>query len=176
VYGLSVVYGWVLSVVAARTGSGFYAELGRQLPGQLSYFMSGAFLYYFLPQFERHVKYFIFPSVLILVINRYIPLVLFEPFALACVVVFFGLFLYVGNFGRYGDFSYGIYILHFPIIQLVMHFKVFQASPWAFLAVCVTLTMVGAVAMWNFVEKKFLMGSSHYISTISGNPESARLS
>ena len=60
-------------------------------------------------------------AVSILAANMIYPLPLLEPFALATVVVFFGLFLYAGNFGKYGDFSYGFYILHFPVIQFLLH-------------------------------------------------------
>jgi peptidoglycan/LPS O-acetylase OafA/YrhL len=166
-YCLSIVYAWGLSVIAARTGSTFYTELARQLPGQLSYFMSGAFLFYFLPLFERYVKYFLIISVIILVINNYFSLIVLEPFALSCLVIFFGLFLYAGNFGRYGDFSYGIYILHFPIIQLTLHLWQSPANPWFFCVAVMSITLLGAMAMWHLVEKRFLTGSSHYVSATS---------
>jgi peptidoglycan/LPS O-acetylase OafA/YrhL len=170
VYCLSIGYAQLLTVVAERTGSGVYVELARQLPAQLCYFMAGAFCYYFLPLFERRVGYFLAFAVPILVINRLVyPLPLFEPFALASVVIFFGLFLYVGNFGKYGDFSYGFYILHFPTIQLILHFGWFQQSPWYFLITVIFITSVGAVAMWHLVEKRFLRRNSHYIVTTSSS-------
>ncbi len=168
-YCASVVYAQVLAAIAAHTGSGLYAELARQLPGQLCYFVAGAFLYYFLPLFERRLPYFLAFSVAVLVLNRFTPLPLLEPFALACVVVFFGLFLYVGNFGKYGDFSYGFYIVHFPIIQLLLFSGWFSERPWWFLLSVLSLTSLGAVAMWHLVEKHFLLRSSHYISgSVSG--------
>ncbi len=58
VYCTSIAYATLLESVAERTGSAAYAELARQLPGQLSYFMAGALFYYFLPYFERRVGYF----------------------------------------------------------------------------------------------------------------------
>ena len=118
IYILSVAYGSLLTWVASQTGSSMYLELARQLPGQLSYFTAGAFFYYFLPLFQRRRFYFLTGAVLVLIVNRFFSLPLLEPFALATVVVFFGLLCYVGNIGKFGDFSYGIYILHFPIIQL----------------------------------------------------------
>jgi peptidoglycan/LPS O-acetylase OafA/YrhL len=150
--------------------SALYVELGRQLPGQLSYFMAGAALYYFLPLFERRIEYFLLAAALILAANMSYPLPLLEPFALATVVVFFGLFLYVGNFGKYGDFSYGFYILHFPVIQLVLHAGWFRESPWYFLLAVMLITTICAIAMWHLVEKRFLLRSSHYLAatTLSG--------
>lgn len=162
-YGASVAYAAFFAELAARTDSTLYQELGRQLPGQLSYFMAGAFFYYFLPAFERYAGYFLAAAILTLVS----PPPLLEPLALAAVVVFCGLFLYLGNAGKYGDFSYGVYILHFPVIQLLLHGEWFGTSPWAFLAAAVTLTAAGAIAMWHLIEKPFLLRSSHYIEAVS---------
>ena len=171
IYCSSVAYAELFAAAAQRTGSVAYLELSRQLPGQLSYFMAGAALYYFLPLFERRIKYFLAAACLILTANISFPLPLLEPFALATVVVFFGLFLYVGNFGKYGDFSYGFYILHFPIIQIILHVGCFQESPLYFLVVVVLITAIAAIAMWHLVEKRFLLRSSHYVTAESSpNP------
>lgn len=164
-YCLSVTYAELFMAIAERSGSEIYLVLSRQLPGQLSYFIAGAAIYYFLPLFERYIKYFLVTAALIFVVNIKLPLSLLEPFALAIVVVFFGLFLYVGNFSKYGDFSYGIYILHFPVIQIILHMGWFQESPWYFLAVVVLITTVGAIAMWHLIEKRFLLRGSHYVAT-----------
>ena len=166
VYGLSVGYASLAMLLAARTGSGIYVEIGRQLPGQLAYFMAGAFLYYFLPLFERHRVYFLLPAASVLVINAVYPLPLLEPFALAVVVVFFGIFFYLGNFGRYGDFSYGFYILHFPVIQLFLYLGWFRGDPWLYLLAVIFTTLIGAIGLWHAVEKRFLFRSSHYIAAI----------
>lgn len=156
VYCASVWYALAFMSIAERTGVQLYAEFARQLPGQLSYFMSGAFLYYYLPLFERRTAYFLAAATAILIENSFYPLPLFAPFALATVVIFFGLFLYVGKFGKYGDFSYGAYILHFPVIQILLNTGSFAGKPWTFLATVVGITAVGAVAMWHLVEKHFL--------------------
>jgi len=172
-YCLSVAYVELFTAAAERTGSGIYLVLGRQLPGQLSYFMVGAALYYFLPFFDRYIKYFLLTAALIFAVNTVFPVSFLEPFALATVVIFFGLFLYVGNFGKYGDFSYGIYILHFPVIQLILHVGWFRESPWYFLVTVVFITTIGAIAMWHLVEKQFLLRSSHYVAVTTLSVESA---
>ena len=165
IYLLSINYAVLFTTIAERTHSGLYLELSRQLPGQLCYFIAGAFFYYFLSLFERKVGYFLITALLILVANRFYPLTVFEPFALATLVMFFGLFLYLGHVGKYGDFSYGVYILHFPIIQLLLNAGWFAKSPWYFLLTVVIITLIGAVAMWHLVEKRFLLRSNHYIAT-----------
>jgi peptidoglycan/LPS O-acetylase OafA/YrhL len=164
-YVVSVAYAMFFSRLAERTGSGALLELGRQLPGQLSYFMAGAFFYYHLPFFERNVRYFVVAAALILAANTQWSMPVLAPFALAAVVVFFALFLYVGNFGKFGDFSYGMYILHFPVLQCLIHFGWFSQQPWLFLMVGVVASMVASIAMWHWVEKRFLLRGNHYVST-----------
>ncbi len=163
-YVLSIVYVLICNVLAVRTGNAMYAELGRQLPGQLSYFLGGAFLYYHLPFFEKYAAYFLGVGVLVLVVDAFQPLILLEPFALAAVVIFFGLFFYVGEFSKNGDFSYGVYILHFPILQIFIQYGWLRDMPWLYLCVALLVTLAVAVFLWHGVEKRFLFKGSHYIS------------
>ena len=172
-YCASVAYLMLMTSMAETTGWDMYLQLGRQLPGQLSYFMAGAFFYYFLPLLERRRIQFLAVAVIALLINSRYPMPFFEPFALATLVAFFGLFLHLGNFGKYGDFSYGVYILHFPIIQLLLGSGRFSDSPWALLGTSVLLTTSCAIAMWHLVEKRFLFRSSHYIVAVSADGERA---
>jgi peptidoglycan/LPS O-acetylase OafA/YrhL len=69
------------------------------------------------------------------------------------------------NFGKYGDFSYGVYIIHFPVIQLLVNARWLQDSPWQFFAVVALITGTGAIALWHLVEKRFLLRASHYITS-----------
>ena len=163
-YILSVVYSEIFSALAARTGLEIYDQLARQLPGQLSYFIAGGFFFYYLNIFERRIGYFVTVAVLILIINKFYPLPLLIPFSLAAAVIYFGLYLYIGNFGKYGDFSYGVYIIHFPTIQVLLTLKQFSNTPWYFLLAVVFITILGAIAMWHIVEKRFLLRNSHYIT------------
>jgi len=167
IYLLSIAYSELLLSASGRTGVEFYSRLARQLPGQMCFFMAGATLFYYLKFFEQHIKSFAAAAAVILVVDWVVlPLPWLQPAALASLVVFFGLFLYAGNFGKYGDFSYGVYILHFPILQLLLNSGWFAERPWLFLLTTIGLTAVGAVLMWNLVEKRFLLRSSHYVAAI----------
>lgn len=173
-YVASIVYAEICFRLAGGADSGMYAELGRQLPGQLSYFMVGAALYYYLTDFERYAKYLLGAAVLVLLVNFYQPLPWIYPLALGIVVIYFGLFLYVGNFGKFGDFSYGIYILHFPLIQLLVYSRWFAHSPWLLLAASVAVTLVSAILMWHLVEKRFLRNNRHR-TVVAAAPETVGL-
>ncbi len=98
-YFVSVAYVWFMTTQAEYTGSGLYLELARQLPGQLAYFVAGAFFYYYLPLFERRLPYFTAFAALALLVDLFYPIPLVRPFAIAITVAFFGLYLYLGDFG-----------------------------------------------------------------------------
>jgi peptidoglycan/LPS O-acetylase OafA/YrhL len=164
IYALSLVYFGTFKALAQTTGNDFYEEIGRQLPGQLSYFMSGAFFYYFLPTFEKYATQFLAAACAVLVLNKFFSLAYLVPFALATVVVFSALYFYMGRVGKYGDFSYGLYIIHAPTIQILMTLNLFPEQPWLFLATTVLLTAIGAILMWHLVEKRFLLRNSHYVA------------
>lgn len=164
-YLLSIAYAALCASAAQRTGSAIYLEIGRQLPGQLSYFMAGAFLYYYLHLLERHPVYFVLPALAILAMRAIPPAGVLQPLALAVIVVFCGVFLYAGKFGKYGDFSYGVYIVHFPIIQTLLHFGWLSNTPYAFLAATLMGTGLASFLMWHLVEKRFLFRSSHYVAS-----------
>src|SRR3989338_3127986 len=131
------------------TGRNLYVLLEKQLPGQLRFFIAGAALYYLLPYFERHIKLLVLAAVLYFLAQSWVELEALKPVALAILVIFFALYNYAGNFCRFGDFSYGVYILHFPIVQTLVHFRAFEANPWLALLASVSLTLCAAALMWH---------------------------
>lgn len=163
-YVASVVYAFGCAWMARRTGSVLYAQLGRQLPGQLSYFLVGTLWYCYFPFFQRHAWRLAAAAAGLTLLQRFLPLSAVEPLALGTLVTFFGFFLYAGNFGRYGDFSYGIYILHAPVLQTLVHYGVFTWSPLGALAIGSAIVLTAAALMWHLVEKQFLARGSHYVA------------
>lgn len=164
-FALSSLYSLVLWYLYAQSQNEVFAFLERQLPGQLRYFLAGGLIYYYLAHFERQVKWLVPLALSLYLASVWMPLGLIEPLALGVLVVFVALFGYAGNFGKYGDFSYGAYICHFPIIQILVSLGLYNFSPVLGLLVSVLLTLLAAVAMWHFVEKRFLLRSSHYVIT-----------
>lgn len=163
IYLLSVLYSWILTQFAMKTGSESYLILARQLPGQMTYFIAGAFIYYYMPFFEKYIRQLIFTAIAIIVFEHFYSSPLTDPIAVAVLVGFLGLYGYVGNFGKYGDFSYGVYIIHFPIIQTLVWSGWFSNTPYLFLLTVIVFTFLGAFAMWHLIEKRFLNRASHYV-------------
>jgi peptidoglycan/LPS O-acetylase OafA/YrhL len=169
----SLAYGAWMESLARSTGSAMYTVLAHQLPGQLCYFIAGAFFYYYFAVLEKRVAYFFVAAVLLLAADRMMGASFLEPLWLATLVAIFGFFFYAGNFGRYGDISYGIYILHFPILQALVHFGLFERSPIGALALATILLLVCAFALWHLVEKRWLRRTSHYVVASSSDPVAA---
>ena len=168
-YICSIIYAMTMEGMAAKSGQGFYLELQRQLPGQLVFFIAGAASYYYLESLVKHVKWLVPLAIAAFIFQSWLPWVAIQPAALAVLVISFACGLPVlGNFDKYGDFSYGIYIVHFPILQLLISQGFFSVSPWTGLLFAGVLVMVAAFMLWHLVEKPFLRKSSHYVAANQG--------
>lgn len=159
----SVIYSYILFTMAQSQGGGAFVELQRQLPGQLTFFIVGAAGYYYFEAFKKYALYLVLLAVVAFLFKAHLPWIVLEPFALGVLVIYFAtIFPYLGNFGKYGDFSYGIYILHFPILQLMIANHLFADSPILFIAVAGSSVLFFSILLWHFIEKPFLRKSSHY--------------
>ena len=166
-YAFGIAWSVGLGLFAARSENGtLFARLAYQLPGQLGYFAAGALCYYHLPALRRHWTPAVALGVVGLLVGNAWPVLKFgiEPAALALVVVFlaFGV-RHLGNFARYGDLSYGVYIIHVPVLQTLVAAGLFERSPFGALTLAIALVLALAFASWHLVEKPFLQRSSHYV-------------
>lgn len=161
----SVGYSIVMMELERRTGSAIYRELQRQLPGQLVFFLAGAAGYYYLEYLKKYWSWLLCTAVIAFLLKEWLPWLVIEPLALSIVVICLACFRpLVVNFGKFGDFSYGIYITHFPILQALIASQIIKDSPWMLLLVAVALVLITAFLFWHLIEKPFLKKSSHYIT------------
>jgi len=107
---------------------------------------------------------FLFIALLIYLAGSASGLAVLKPLSLAVIVVSVACFQpYWGNFVKFGDLSYGIYIVHFPIIQILISYQLFEYSPVVGLIAAISFVLLLSVISWHFLEKPFLKRSSHYI-------------
>lgn len=80
------------------------------------------------------------------------------PVALPYVIIYlaFGNLGSLKNFGKYGDFSYGIYIFAFPIQQSLTYLFWPELNFVVFMLMAFILTLMMAFVSWHFVEKPAL--------------------
>jgi peptidoglycan/LPS O-acetylase OafA/YrhL len=134
--------------------------LAKQLPGYLAYFATGIFIFLNFNYVLQHKNKLFFLSVVLLGISIFINIQidLLFPAAFGSIVIIAAYSLsFLNNFGKYGDFTYGLYIYHFPIIQLFRQYNLFEKYNPIIMSVAVILiTMFFAVFSWFFIEKRFL--------------------
>jgi peptidoglycan/LPS O-acetylase OafA/YrhL len=144
-----------------------FQTISRQFPGQLPFFAFGSML-----GFIRVNKGFNIPILLVclayfvilkdIVDNPLRELINMLIYPLLVLLVANSRALSI-NLGRYGDLSYGIYLFHFPTIQMLEHFGLYKFNPYLAFLVSVVLTMLLSAFSWHAVEKRFLQRSSHYV-------------
>ncbi len=128
------------------------------------YFVAGAGLYYYYEQYKPMANTAMVCAVLGLMLDAWLGTAIFRAAAVGVVVIYCAYVLpCLGNFGKYGDFSYGIYILHFPIIQCLVALGWFANEPWLSLGLAGCLTLTLSFLLWHGVEKRALKSGSHYV-------------
>ena len=141
---------------------GAMIEIARQLPGQMSFFITGIALYAWRDDLNWRsalAPFGVALLVLSLVFPQAIPL---RAAGLGIVAVW----LAVGiprlfEAARFGDLSYGLYIVHFPIIQCVIAAGLF-ATPSIGFAVAGGASLSAALLLWWLIERPALRRDSAY--------------
>jgi peptidoglycan/LPS O-acetylase OafA/YrhL len=149
----------VLSVVY-RVALVRHESLDLQLPGQLSFFLVGTLIYYHLAFFKKHGKWFVLAAVLCYALHVWKGWFFPRPLATATLTLGASLLLpQIKGPTRWGDFSYGTYILHYPIVQMIVAMGLYSVHPLAALLVTVVIVAVAASLSWFLIEKPALAHS-----------------
>jgi peptidoglycan/LPS O-acetylase OafA/YrhL len=146
-----------------RSGDSMLVEVSRQLPGQMSFFITGiAFHLLNLPKTRLHVV--ASGGAVLLLGSMFLPAA--EPLralGLGAVSIWAATALpRLFDPARFGDLSYGLYIVHFPVIQTVAALGVFAASAAMGLAVSAVAALTAALLLWWLVERPALRPDSAY--------------
>jgi len=166
IYILSILYSIVMLHLYNKDNNLLFLQLEKQLLGQFAFFISGAMLFYYFKYFQRYSLLLLIGAIFILILHRYyINIYFLYPISLAIIILYFAtVFKYLGNFGRYGDLSFGIYIWHFPILQIFIYYNLFSNLAFSIpFLICIILFM--SYLSWHLIEKRYLFSSSYYIKS-----------
>ncbi|NYE24230.1 acyltransferase family protein [Pigmentiphaga litoralis] len=156
-YFLSIAYRLTFLYLFEVHGDEIYSRFGKQLPGQLCFFLSGA-LFYFWFKAKRDIPAWV---ALLGIVAYNLPFeyvqIVVGPLGLGAAIVWFALHaMHLGNFGKHGDMSYGIYVYHFPLVQVAVSLGLFASAPYlSTLAIC-AIVLVLAYLSFRYIENPFL--------------------
>ena len=125
----------------------------HQLPLMFFYFGFGALLFSFYNALSVKNNNLIFIGVAVL----YFLSDLFYSFFVVTFVYYFayGLPLKI-NLSKLGDLSYGIYIFHFPLIQLFIALNIFTGNKYLDVFIIFIVVYTFSYLSWRFLEKPFI--------------------
>lgn len=151
--------GAIYSMDASRN---IYSKLAVQFPSQIVYFSAGVLLLLYFDKLKSHFLGIACITACLFLVDHFFTGDTFDVLWISGLVFVFGFWRYFGNFSKYGDFSYGAYIVHWPILQVLISLGLTSLSPAVFLTISLLLIGLASVLMWYLVESKFLASSSHY--------------
>ena len=164
-YAASVAWFTTFLYLSDNSGTDLYGKLAKQFPGQLSYFVAGAALY----EWRKRDKPLHWSWALLAMLAYYFAdgliLSALAPALVAIIAIYLAVYApWLGAVGRYGDFSYGVYIYHFPIVQTFVSLGLFALNPWAAFAGVLLAVTCMSVASWHWIEKPMLRQNKRKIS------------
>jgi len=138
-------------------------EIARQLPGQMSFFLTGMMLQAANLSGARLNIAGAAGAVLFAASLAWPQVEFARAIGLGALSVWLATgIVRLPDAARFGDLSYGIYIVHAPIIQTCIALGLFAASAWMGVGVAITASVLGALFLWNLIEKPFLRRDSAY--------------
>lgn len=146
-------------LVGRMTDNGFWSKLAIQAPGQFAFFIAGAIAY------ERTRDGLPPPQLWMAVaaaaayaLSSDVAHELVAPIAVGIIVYWAAIAApYVGRASRYGDFSYGVYLYHWPVIQTFVALGLFAASPSGAFFMALATVVALAICSWYLLERRFLV-------------------
>jgi len=158
IYLSAFIYRYLCDYLVLHSSVSQFSELKHQLPGLMNYFIAGMLLYYNF-NWIREKMNFSLPVLGLIIVSGHYIMGTDYLFAIGLALIIFWLafsFPKLNHFAKYGDFSYGIYIFHFPTIQLLISIGFINSTlSWNYLtAILIVLTI--SLLSWNLVEKHFL--------------------
>jgi peptidoglycan/LPS O-acetylase OafA/YrhL len=156
-YVFGFVYNFVCLYISRKTGNMFIGKMAHQLPGFIQSFAVGIFCAINYDFVRRHDKYLILPGAAMAVLyyitgNQYLL-----PVGLGIIIMFVGFnFSCLNGIGKMSDYSYGAYLFHFPVIQILTALGYFKLNKNAALLIVLGTVFSIAYLSWNFLEKRVL--------------------
>lgn len=124
------------------------------------YFFSGTTILLYFDWFCKHIKWVLPICIIFLsltLIDDYPLLSYLEPIVFSAIIVGTAYYCKPLNFlQRYDNISYGLYLYHFPVIQVLVQYRLHQYNIYLAFTVALLLTILLSIASWYLIEKPML--------------------
>ncbi len=158
IYVLSYLYKVLMGYLYAETGDTIYLIVQRQIGGQLLFFYSGVALLLYFDYFQQNVRWLFPIASVVAVASKFVNwFECIEPLCIAIVIIGFAYNCrWFVRMRRYDNISYDIYLFHFPVIQLVVYWKLPEQNILLALVVAIVMTISLSLLSWYFIERHVL--------------------
>ena len=158
IYVLSYLYKTWMGYLYFETGDEIYRIMQRQVGGQLMFFYSGAAILLYFDYFQKYIVHiFSIASIVVLASLWVAWFEVIEPLCLAILIIGFAYNCkYFSWMRKFDNIAYGIYLFHFPIIQLVVYWGVDKINIYYAFLLVVLMTISLSIFSWVFIEKPIL--------------------
>jgi peptidoglycan/LPS O-acetylase OafA/YrhL len=139
-----------------------YSQLEVQFPAQLVYFSAGILLLLYFDTLKLHFRSISCLAACLFMLDHWFTGGALDVLWISGMVFVFGFWHYFGNVSKYGDFSYGVYIVHWPVLQILIAFGLARLNSAVFFLTGLALISLASLFLWHLVERRFLASNSHY--------------
>lgn len=150
-------------------------ELAKQIPGQLRFFVVGMYLYIIrdkiiLPKYT--------PGALAIVMMLLCTYLRYDPYFNLIYPVAIGLLVFICAVRLPAiplkfDISYGVYLLHAPVIQVLIYFGLLKDNIWYLIGLLAGVYILAFITE-NLIEKPFIKHGKNLSKMISGYRSGAK--
>jgi peptidoglycan/LPS O-acetylase OafA/YrhL len=159
-YVAGFLYSVLWSFLVKRFDTGLMHGI-RESSDYIAYFATGIFCLVNLDWVKKYQKYFIIPALAVVVLEYIFTfntvIEFFLPACLGIVIMFIAFnFPVLRGIGKNGDYSYGVYIFHAPLIKILIFLGYYSLNKDAALLLAMGTVFSIAYMSWHFLEKKAL--------------------
>jgi peptidoglycan/LPS O-acetylase OafA/YrhL len=121
-------------------------------------FLNGALMYNVKVNFFQYAKQWLIwlVAIVFLIITIKIPAIQKSIFIPFIILLFAHKQLPLNKAGKWGDFTYGVYLFSFPVQQIIIFITKNQIKPYTLFALTMLICFPIAIISWHFFEKKIL--------------------
>ena len=158
VLAFSLFYDWLFTSLYDYTQNGFYLLLRKQVGGQFMYFYSGTLILLYFDYFIKYLKYLLPIGVVCYTLSYYnIVFSYLEPLSFAIVIIGSAYVLkYFFFLRKYDNISYGMYLFHFPIIQIFIYYHITEYNIYLSFFGSLFITTIITLFSWKLLEKPII--------------------